>query len=125
MNVSEYNLRYRNNFQNAQSNQSNPSSPPLPNSAKRKPLPSIPHSTPPDHQHHKALPPKPLPDVPDEDSQTQKLDYRILGLWIGGFGIWFLAIVVLLPVVTERDAMPGLNRLLKAWFYRAKVWILG
>jgi hypothetical protein len=37
---------------------------------------------------------------------------------IAGFGIWFLVIVVLLPIITEKDAMPGFNKILRrllAW----------
>ena len=37
---------------------------------------------------------------------------------VAGFGVWFLVIVVLLPIITEKDAMPGFNKLLRrllAW----------
>jgi hypothetical protein len=34
-------------------------------------------------------------------------------LWIAGLCLWFLTIVILLPIITERDAMPGFNQWLR------------
>ncbi|KAF2640622.1 hypothetical protein P280DRAFT_517986 [Massarina eburnea CBS 473.64] len=55
---------------------------------------------------------KPLP-VPPSSRQEGKVNYRTTLLWIGGFAVWFLLVVVLLPVIMERDAMPGFNRFLR------------
>lgn len=35
--------------------------------------------------------------------------------WVTGLGVWFVAVVLLLPVVMEGDALPGLNRWFRAW----------
>ncbi|KAF1952000.1 hypothetical protein CC80DRAFT_596917 [Byssothecium circinans] len=66
-----------------------------------KPLPSISN-----------IASKPLPDQP-AIGESVKVDYRTTILWIVGFCIWFLLIVVLLPIIMERDAMPGFNRILR------------
>ncbi|KAH7073626.1 hypothetical protein BKA63DRAFT_566816 [Paraphoma chrysanthemicola] len=50
---------------------------------------------------------KPLPAPP------ASVSFRSTLLWIAGFVLWFLLIVVLLPVVTEKDAMPAFNRWLR------------
>lgn len=52
---------------------------------------------------------KPLP-IPPKSSTLQ-----LTLLWVAAFFVWFLLIVVLLPVVTEKDAMPGFNRWLREW----------
>jgi hypothetical protein len=46
---------------------------------------------------------KPLPEIP------RRPDYTTTLFWIGGMGIWFLAVVLLLPVFLEGDALPRLN----------------
>lgn len=53
---------------------------------------------------------KPLPAPP----RRHLLRYTLY--WIAGFCLWFLFIVVLLPVITEKDAMPGFNRWLRSPF---------
>ncbi|KAH7348190.1 hypothetical protein BKA66DRAFT_477292 [Pyrenochaeta sp. MPI-SDFR-AT-0127] len=53
---------------------------------------------------------KPLPGPPSTLSLRNTL------LWIAAFCLWFLLTVVLLPVITEKDAMPGFNRWLREWF---------
>ncbi|KAH8726111.1 hypothetical protein GQ44DRAFT_726465 [Phaeosphaeriaceae sp. PMI808] len=78
---------------------------------------------------HDLQPSKPLPPVPGirqmKNSDTKNLTAKPLpqppigvnaksvSLWIAGFVIWFLLIVILLPVITEKDAMPGFNRWLR------------
>jgi hypothetical protein len=78
-----------------------------------KPLPAIPYEktvlvT---NLDAKPLPPKPLPALPEH--VTQAPNYRRTLLLIAALGVWFLLIVVLLPVIMERDAMLGLNRWLR------------
>ncbi|KAF2443413.1 hypothetical protein P171DRAFT_486146 [Karstenula rhodostoma CBS 690.94] len=51
---------------------------------------------------------KPLPRIP------WRPDYRRTFLWIGGLGVWFLLVVLLLPVFLEGDALPRLNRTLRS-----------
>ncbi|OAL01915.1 hypothetical protein IQ06DRAFT_129441 [Phaeosphaeriaceae sp. SRC1lsM3a] len=74
-----------------------------------KPLPSIPG-----YQEMKSkgiAENKPLPSPPNG------LSLKSLSMWIAGICLWFLAIVVLLPIITERDAMPGFNTWLRRrWF---------
>ncbi|EUC48925.1 hypothetical protein COCMIDRAFT_85912 [Bipolaris oryzae ATCC 44560] len=53
---------------------------------------------------------KPLPKPPKSSILQSTF------LWILGFAVWFLLIVILLPVVTEKDAMPGFNRWLRNRF---------
>ncbi|ORY15452.1 hypothetical protein BCR34DRAFT_598433 [Clohesyomyces aquaticus] len=86
----------------------------LPESTTPNPLRQIPSTAPENYAKQKSLPPKPLPEAPD----SQDLDPWTLCLWILGFAAWFLGIVVLLPVITERDAMPGFNR----WLRRLISW---
>ncbi|KAF1938861.1 hypothetical protein EJ02DRAFT_271137 [Clathrospora elynae] len=50
---------------------------------------------------------KPLPEPPKSSVLKSTL------LWVTAFCLWFLLIVVLLPVITEKDAMPGFNRWLR------------
>ncbi|KAF2855209.1 hypothetical protein T440DRAFT_206220 [Plenodomus tracheiphilus IPT5] len=71
---------------------------------------------------------KPLPPVPSDRHAGVTRDFEIKPLplppqslslkrtlyWILGFCLWFLLIVVLLPVITERDAMPGFSRWLRS-----------
>ncbi|KAF1844829.1 uncharacterized protein K460DRAFT_405108 [Cucurbitaria berberidis CBS 394.84] len=52
---------------------------------------------------------KPLPETP------KGIGYGTIVLGITGFCVWFVLIVVLLPVITEKDAMPGFNRWLRSW----------
>ncbi|KAH7117604.1 hypothetical protein B0J11DRAFT_570848 [Dendryphion nanum] len=82
---------------------------------KSKPLPCIPE--PPDVSQvaDKPLPPRPLPPLPAPPINAEGLDIMRTILIYTALGIWFIAIIVLLPVITEKDAMPGLNRLLRPW----------
>ncbi|KAL6707110.1 hypothetical protein ACN47E_004862 [Coniothyrium glycines] len=50
---------------------------------------------------------KPLPPPPNHFALGQTL------LWVAGIATWFLLIVLLLPIVTEKDAVPSLNRWLR------------
>lgn len=52
---------------------------------------------------------KPLPRPPVSSSSVVKNTL----LWIAGFCVWFLLVVVALPIILEQDAMPGLNRWLR------------
>jgi hypothetical protein len=36
-------------------------------------------------------------------------------LWVLGFVVWFVVVVVMLPVVMEREAMIGVNAWLRRW----------
>ncbi|KAF2711058.1 hypothetical protein K504DRAFT_500992 [Pleomassaria siparia CBS 279.74] len=81
-----------------------------------KPLPSIPYggdTVPPTPKPLPKPPIKPLPAVPDQSVSRFLLTLS----WILGFAVWFLLVVVLLPVIMERDAMPGLNTLLRNWVH--------
>jgi hypothetical protein len=55
---------------------------------------------------------KPLPQPPFGSS------FKNILLWVGGFCVWFIIIVLLLPVILEEDAMPGLNRWLRSFWHR-------
>lgn len=74
---------------------------------KMKPLPATPSAG------FKPLPPKPLPDLPAKTNESSSSNHLKTFLFISALCIWFLAIVLLLPIITERDAMPGLNRFLR------------
>jgi hypothetical protein len=50
---------------------------------------------------------KPLPQPPKMFSVKTTL------LWIVGFCLWFLVIVTILPIILEKDVMPGFNRWLR------------
>ena len=75
------------------------------------------------HSHSKPLPSVPQLPVPTsvtEEQQTKPLPappksatLRLTLLWVTAFCVWFLLIVVLLPVITEKDAMPGFNKWLR------------
>lgn len=84
----------------------------------QKPLPAPPRHDPPIAITSKKLPPKPLPDLPGTETTARRLDYQKTLLWLFGFVLWFLLIAVLLPVITERDAMPGFNRSIRTWIRR-------
>jgi hypothetical protein len=58
----------------------------------------------------KGLAEKSLPALPAPALESKV--FRVI-LIILGLLIWFFAIVILLPIILERDAMPGLNRLLR------------
>jgi hypothetical protein len=75
------------------------------------------------NERSKPLPPIPRPAVIRERSSSKPLPapprisiLRSTLLWVGGFCVWFLLIVLLLPVVMEKDAMTGVNRWLR------KIW---
>ncbi|KAF2179097.1 hypothetical protein K469DRAFT_695005 [Zopfia rhizophila CBS 207.26] len=86
-----------------------------------KPLPAVPMKNEMgDMSFDKTLPPKPLPDPPEPYDKPRRFSYYTMIAFIGAFWLSFLAIVLLLPVITERDAMPGLNRLLWGYFYSIK-----
>ncbi|EMD87572.1 hypothetical protein COCC4DRAFT_134471 [Bipolaris maydis ATCC 48331] len=76
--------------------------------ATSKPLPPVPGRRP-SRGAVRRVESKPLPRPPQ--SSTLQSTF----LWILGFAVWFLVIVILLPVITEKDAMPGLNRRLRNW----------
>jgi hypothetical protein len=78
-----------------------------------KPLPPTP-----DHDklwggHAGASSVKPLPPIPARSRLKMTL------LWVAAFSVWFLLTVLLLPNITEKDAMPGLNRWLRKLLSRA------
>lgn len=107
-----------------------PPKPPLPLVSNRetKPLPSPPCLTPTEIVVLKRLPLKPLPAPPVAPVTPATVNYRSTLLRMAFFCVWFLLIVLLLPVIMERDAMPGLNRWLKRWIHellvrtRDEVW---
>jgi hypothetical protein len=72
-----------------------------------KPLPLLPRS-PVATGLRAELQSKPLPLPP------KSVTLRSTLLWVAALFLWFLLIVVLLPVITEKDAMPGFNRWLSA-----------
>jgi hypothetical protein len=81
----------------------------LAGSSSQKPLPSVPQSAPSGVPKKRSLS-KPLPAPPRISI------LRSTFLWVAGFCVWFLLLVLLLPVVMEKDAMPGVNRWLrKLW----------
>ncbi|KAF2024711.1 hypothetical protein EK21DRAFT_117480 [Setomelanomma holmii] len=100
--------------------------PPVPPKHQNNPDLSRPGQQPPvpppeQHERHKPLPPapratyfleqfdlKPLPPPP------ASVSIRTTTLWIAGFVLWFVLIVVLLPVITEKDAMPSFKRWLRS-----------
>ncbi|KAF2788892.1 hypothetical protein K505DRAFT_420809 [Melanomma pulvis-pyrius CBS 109.77] len=88
--------------------------PPIPRK-EFKPLPPPPHPTSSELLASKSLPPKPLPGIPTAHANPKTPNYIFTLYWIALFGVWFLIIILLLPVVMEKDAMPGLNRLLRRW----------
>jgi hypothetical protein len=69
-----------------------------------KPLPPAPH---PLQQSTGYAEKKPLPNPPPG------LNLKTTLLWIIGLLLSFLTIVALLPIITERDAMPGFHRWLR------------
>jgi hypothetical protein len=73
-----------------------------------KPLPPVPHSATPILTRERSLS-KPLPAPPRFSILRSTL------LWVMGFCVWFLLIVLLLPVIMEKDAMPGVNRWLRSF----------
>ncbi|EUC38457.1 hypothetical protein COCCADRAFT_32397 [Bipolaris zeicola 26-R-13] len=80
-----------------------------PGNAISKPLPPVPGSRLSRGAGSKVVS-KPLPSPPKSST------VRSTFLWILGFAVWFLLIVILLPVITEKDAMPGFNRWLRNRF---------
>ena len=79
-----------------------------------KPLPPIPRYKHIDFLGQGPLQSKTLPRSPSNLNLTTTL------LWVAGFCLWFLLIVVLLPVIMEKDAMPGFNRWLRKWWWSAR-----
>lgn len=69
-----------------------------------KPLPPAPH---PRQQSTGYVEKKPLPNPPTG------LNLKRTFLWIIGLLLSFFTIVALLPIITERDAMPGFHRWLR------------
>jgi hypothetical protein len=72
---------------------------------------------PPIPPHRSEIPPgpedvysKPLPQPPPTRI------FKTILTWIFGFLIWFLLIVILLPIITEQDAMPSFNGWLRSLF---------
>jgi len=65
----------------------------------------------------KPLPPKPLPDLPSSNPRVGKVLATLL--WILAFALWFLLIVLLFPIVMEREALIGLN----TWLKEAASWV--
>ena len=99
------------NLRNRNKQSLNDGRPPVPNKG-MKPLPSTPRAYQKDLKRL-PLPPKPLPAVPVE---SEKPNYAHTLYWTVFFCIWFLLTVLLLPIILEKDAMPGLNRILRKWF---------
>ena len=67
---------------------------------------------------------KPLPAVPQSDSvmewkplprPPERARLGTTVLWVLGFVVWFVVVVVMLPVVMEREAMIGVNAWLRRW----------
>ncbi|KAF2652798.1 hypothetical protein K491DRAFT_695231 [Lophiostoma macrostomum CBS 122681] len=87
--------------------------------AQQKPLPTPPRSPSISESISstlsKPLPPRPLPEVPRRSNNSEFFapDYVKTVLLVAGFAVWFLVIVVLLPIVTEKNAMPGFNKMLR------------
>jgi hypothetical protein len=81
--------------------------PSLPAKQLSKPLPSIPHPREKGNSRNDKSIEKPLPSPPNS------LSLKSTSIWIAGLCLWFVAIVVLLPVITEKDAMPGFNQWLR------------
>ena len=79
---------------------------PLKLHSQSKPLPSVPQ-LPAASLVTKEQQAKPLPAPP------KSATWRLTLLWIAAFCVWFLLIAVLLPVITEKDAMPGFNKWLR------------
>jgi hypothetical protein len=67
-----------------------------------KPLPPVPQL--------QLIESKPLPRPPD------KLKLGTTALWIAAFAAWFLLIVVMMPIIMEREAMIGVNVWLRGWW---------
>ncbi|KAF1926762.1 uncharacterized protein M421DRAFT_206125 [Didymella exigua CBS 183.55] len=67
-----------------------------------KPLPPIPRPEP--------IESKPLPRTPG------KIKIGTTALWVVAFAIWFLLIVVMMPVIMEREAMIRVNAWLRGWW---------
>ncbi|KAF2268912.1 hypothetical protein CC78DRAFT_529548 [Lojkania enalia] len=78
------------------------------------PRPPVPTSNPSPFQLNKALPQKPLPIPP---AGNQGFNYRTFALIVVGFVGWFIAIVLLLPVIIEREAMPRTNCFLQSLIF--------
>ena len=73
-----------------------------------KPLPPVPQSERAAASKSEPLS-KPLPLPP------KSVTLRSTLLWVAALFVWFLLIVVLLPVITEKDAMPGFNKWLRSF----------
>jgi len=69
-----------------------------------KPLPPAPH---PRQQTTGYVEKKPLPNPPTD------MNLKTTFLWVTGLLLSFFTIVALLPIITERDAMPGFHRWLR------------
>jgi hypothetical protein len=82
-----------------------------------KPLPSPPCLISSELVASKCLPSKPLPAAPAAPVTPPTVNYRSTLLWLAFFCVWFLLIVLLLPLIMEKDAMPGLNRWLRRWVH--------
>lgn len=83
-----------------------------------KPLPPLPPSVQQKTPTSKPLSSKPLPSVPV--SVQAQPNYRTAFLIVSGLFVWFLAIVVMLPIIMEREAMIGLNNVLRKVFVMGK-----
>ncbi|KAH9883032.1 hypothetical protein J1614_000399 [Plenodomus biglobosus] len=76
-------------------------------SSRSKPLPPVPFHSHDEATEARGLEAKPLPRPPSS------VNLRTTCYWIVGFCLWFLLIVLLLPVITEKDAMPRFNQWVK------------
>lgn len=123
-------LQERKLFTPISTNKRLPPEPPLPLDPNRetKPLPSPPCLVVSELVASKCLPSKPLPAAPVAPVTPTTVNYRSTLLWMAFFCVWFLLIVLLLPLIVERDAMPGLNRWLRRWVHdliggeRDEIW---
>lgn len=97
----------------------------------RPPVPPKPHAKSSLSQRRGLQPPdppkqlRPLPPVPQIGleldfkplpQRPQQVQVYTTALFVAAFAVWFLLIVVMLPIIMEREAMVGLNTWLRRWW---------
>lgn len=80
----------------------------LPAQRQMKALPHIPQD-----DYHESSETKALPPPPTSEEERLHLKITTTLLWILGFTVWFVLIVLLLPVVLERDVLVRTRGLLR------------